>query len=270
MTISYNPIKRIASSILPKFIKQEILKQIYKGNRCFCPLCKSYLKSFLPSGIDAPVITDLQIVGAGFVEQDICPVCKSSYRQRSLLKIVETIRIDEIKPKTILHVAPEESLFSYIRKNINPEKYVLCDINPQRYPSIPNVVKIDITKTDFPDGSFDLILCNHVLEHIPNDRIAMCEIFRILAPNGLAFLQVPISLKLTNTYENPSIITDEQRLNAFGQKDHVRIYGLDYASKLKEIGFNVTFFSLKDKLSAAIINEIKANPEELFFICRKT
>ena len=104
------------------------------------------------------------------------------------------------------------------------------------------MVKMDITEIDYPDKSFNVIICNHVLEHIIDDKKAMNELYRVLKPGGWGILQVPMSLSLTTTYEDFSITDPTQREQVFGQSDHVRIYAIDYLDRLKESGFQVDPF----------------------------
>ena len=104
------------------------------------------------------------------------------------------------------------------------------------------MVKMDITDIKFPDGEFDVIICNHVLEHVVEDYKAMSELFRVVKPGGWAILQVPVSLVLETTYEDFSIIDTCEREKAFGQEDHVRIYARDYPNRLRRIGFDVKAF----------------------------
>ena len=102
--------------------------------------------------------------------------------------------------------------------------------------------QMDLAHIPFPDGTFDAIICNHVLEHIVDDLKAMAELHRVLKPGGWSILQVPISLSLRTTYEDFSIATPKEREEAFGQNDHVRIYGQDYVSRLERAGFKVNVF----------------------------
>jgi len=102
------------------------------------------------------------------------------------------------------------------------------------------MVKMDITDIQYPDASFDAIICNHVLEHVPDDRRAMRELYRVLKPGGWAILQVPYSEQITQSIEDPSITTPEARARVFGQEDHVRIYAKeDYLTRLEEAGFRM-------------------------------
>jgi len=103
-------------------------------------------------------------------------------------------------------------------------------------------LNIDLTQIPIPNSTFNAIICNHVLEHIPNDRRAMAELFRVLKPGGWAMVQVPISLYLVATYEDFSITDPMDRERAFGQNDHVRIYAMDYVDRLKQAGFAIELF----------------------------
>ncbi|GAG80186.1 unnamed protein product [marine sediment metagenome] len=137
-----------------------------------------------------------------------------------------------LKNKKILHVAPEENLSKYL-KNLSTS-YISIDLHDKDV-----MIKMDVTNLEFKDKMFDLILCNHVLEHIQDDIKAMKELYRVLNNNGLAILQVPISYQLEKTFEDFSIVEEKERLMNFGQEDHVRIYGQDYFDRLKSVGFQV-------------------------------
>ncbi len=136
----------------------------------------------------------------------------------------------------MLHIAPEQSFQERLSKRIGVG-YLTADLfNPAA------MVKMDITNIQYPDNTFDVIYCSHVLEHVENDQKAMKEFYRTLQPNGWAVLLVPILEG--PTYEDPSIIDPQERLKAFGQEDHVRKYGTDgvYLNRLKEAGFTVEVF----------------------------
>ena len=102
-------------------------------------------------------------------------------------------------------------------------------------------MKVAATDIGFPDEDFDVVICSHVLEHIREDRKAMKEIFRVLRPGGFAVLQVPLALDLEETQEDPSIVDEKERFEAYGQKDHLRMYGMDYPQRLEGVGFRVVF-----------------------------
>jgi SAM-dependent methyltransferase len=220
----------------------------------------------MPGGLDIPVLKDLDIIGAGYREYDYCPVCKASYRQRLIKIYLDKSNLLKSKPK-ILHIAPEECLYHLFRKN--SQKYICGDLFPELYSYYSNPIKIDLTELNFQDNSFDLISCNHVLEHIPNDIKAMNEIYRTLVPGGKAFVQVPISHKLSETHEDFSITTEKERLEAFGQRDHVRVYAKDYKDKLENIGFNVEAFSIEPE-SIRDFEKLSLEPREVLYIAKKS
>jgi SAM-dependent methyltransferase len=138
------------------------------------------------------------------------------------------------RPRTrLLHFAPEVSLTKPIRKLPNIE-YMSVDI-------VKNValMQADIQHLPFGDHEFDVIICSHVLEHIPDDAKAMSELHRVLTSDGVAYVMVPQDFDSATTYEDDTITDPLEREKAFGQDDHVRLYGRDFTDRLKRAGFNV-------------------------------
>jgi SAM-dependent methyltransferase len=131
----------------------------------------------------------------------------------------------------------------------------------------PADLRLDISDMDLPDGSFDLILCSHVLEHVPDDRAAMSELRRVLADGGLALLLVPYRADLP-TYEDPSIRSPLDRMQAFGQQDHVRIYGTDLVDRLRAAGFDVEDRTAADLFERATVERCELEAAEHLFFCR--
>jgi len=146
-------------------------------------------------------------------------------------------------------------------KNLN---YTTTDLN-----SPIADVKADICDLPFSDNEFDFIICNHVLEHIPDDTKAMQEIYRILAPGGSAILQVPYKADLKNTFEDDSITDSKERARIFGQYDHVRVYGMDYFSKLESIGFKVEAVDYTNRLTESEVEKYRLPKGELIPLCKK-
>jgi len=133
------------------------------------------------------------------------------------------------------------------------------------------MVNMDITDIQYSADSFDAVICNHVLEHIPNDRVAMKELHRVLRPDGWALLQVPISLNSETTYEDASITTPDGRERAFGQADHVRIYARDYVDRLRGAGFGVEVFDWRTQRGhfGGSENRFGLNGDERVFLAHK-
>jgi SAM-dependent methyltransferase len=166
------------------------------------------------------------------------------------------------RPVRLLHFAPERRLQRVLARHRNVD-YVSADL---RSPLAD--LHIDITDTGLAADSFDVIVCNHVLEHIPDDRKAMRELFRILRPGGWALLQVPIAASRDTTLEDVTV-SDADRLRLYGQTDHVRIYGKDYSKRLQEAGFDVRLRSIREKLGDDGIRRFGIIPDENLYVAGK-
>lgn len=123
------------------------------------------------------------------------------------------------------------------------------------YEFVSNFIEFDLTSSPFEDQAFDLIICNHVLEHISDEGLAIREIQRLMTSQGIAILQVPIAKKLDTTFEDTEIRTSSDRLNHYGQEDHVRLYGTDYKSRLERYGLSVAQINIYNKYERFGINE---------------
>jgi SAM-dependent methyltransferase len=205
------------------------------------------LRDFVFCGTESLVAEEKQIISAGRRKKE-CPICQSAERDRLVyLYVKDYLRLFESKNKiNILHVAPEDCLYPVFRKKINHQNYFCGDKFEAGYSYGDQVRYMDITQIDWEDDSFDLIICNHVLEHIPDDRKAMKELYRVLKPGGKAILQVPLSVVLAETYEDFSITDPADRIRIFGQRNHCRIYGQDYVKRLQESGFTVSLITVSD------------------------
>src|SRR5262249_12996211 len=131
----------------------------------------------------------------------------------------------------------------------------------------PADLRLDITDMDLPDGSFDLILCSHVLEHVPDDRAAMAEMRRVLAGGGMALVLTPYRPDQP-PFEDPSITSPVDRMVAFGQQDHVRVYGSDLVDRLGEAGFQVEDRTAADLFDRETVERMELDPSEHLFLCR--
>jgi predicted SAM-dependent methyltransferase len=210
------------------------------GLRYRCPLCRSWLKTFQPFGQALPVFTEKRVVGAGFRLNAVCPICHSLDRERLIYLFLRHRTNLFTNPNKLLHIAAEPRL-SYILKSNPAIDYLTADLQKESA-----IVKMDVTQMPFQDASFDAIICNHVLEHVTKDVEAIAELYRVLKPGGWAILQVPISLCLDTTFEAPSITSDQGRQEAFGQANHVRLYGRDFGNRLTQAGFALDIFSWAD------------------------
>jgi ubiquinone/menaquinone biosynthesis C-methylase UbiE len=128
----------------------------------------------------------------------------------------------------------------------------------------------DITKLNFKNNTFDLIICNHVLEHIIDDRTAMNEIYRVLKKDGIGILQVPIDKNLEKTYEDNTLVSKKQRAEHFGQYDHVRVYGKDYKNRLEDSGFTVNLIDYTNEIKDDEITKYGLIKGELIPIVKKS
>lgn len=242
----------------------------YAGNKYECPICGHHFRKMLPGGFDLPVIKEKQIIGGGYRENDICPYCKSTDRDRLVFLYLKYESNFFRNYNLVLHVAPEPSLYRFFKKMKNIQYYPVTKYQEGFYYD-KSVRKADLLDLNFEEGTFDWVLCNHVLEHIPEDAKAMSEIFRVLKPGGHAILQVPVSLKLKTTYEDIGITDPVEREKHFGQFDHVRIYGRDYPNRLEQAGFYVKIINQENDLMHVPppLNKYALNSKEKLFLCTK-
>jgi len=246
---------------------REIL--FYWGWKYHCPYCNGHFRKMLPGGIDIPVLTAKEVIGGGLRLNCFCPRCSSTDRERLLL-IYLKFKSDLFSRKRVklLHIAPEPNLRELLLSSSN-----ICYYSGDRFTehtAYPiDTIPLDILNLPFKDSLFDVILCNHVLEHIPQDTVAISEIFRAIKPGGWAILQVPISQILTKTLENNQITSPEDRERFFGQFNHVRIYGRDYKNRLDQTGFNVEVFNMAKEYGEDFIKRYAVNVKEDLYIAFK-
>ena len=227
-------------------IRRGIHRWRYSGGEYYCPICDSRISRYSVRGGIAS-----------------CPICESSERHRlDWLFLRNMTDLFDCTPKRMLHVAPE--LFFATRfKRIENLGYVSIDIEDPRAMNT-----MDITDITFPDHHFDAIYCSHVLEHIPDDRKAIAELYRVCKPEGWALLQVPITSPCT--VEDLAITEPEERRRAFGQEDHVRLCGLDYVERMSAAGFDVRVFSANDVASWENLDRMGVLRKDRYvFYCRK-
>lgn len=245
-----------------------LLRDLYRRVKYFgfkfkCPFCKGNFRKLIPSGSNFPVLKEKKVIGSGYRLNVVCPCCHSKDRERLIYLYLKNKTNIFSKNLKVLHVSPEEALQKILMAlpNIN---YLAANLNPQTA-----MVKMDITDINYKDNSFDVVICNHVLEHIINDEKAMSELYRVLKPGGWAILQVPISLLLTKTLEDPSITSPREREEIFGQDDHVRIYGKDYKNRLEKTGFCVEIYNFAKEFGERVSHKYGLITEEDLYICQK-
>jgi hypothetical protein len=187
-----------------------------------------------------------------------CPNCGSRERHRLLHLWITEGGADKLAGKRILHFAPEKAFMQRMRGN---SLYETADLVQAGV-----TYKADIADTKLCGAAYDVVIANHVLEHIADDRRAMREVFRLLKPGGLAVLSVPLNPTRQTTYENPAITSAAQRQAHFSAPDHVRYYGLDFADRLREAGFRVETFRATPEQEV----EYGLLRDEWLYIARKT
>ena len=197
-----------------------IRRRLAAGSARACTVCDSSVAGFRPLGSTV---------------EAWCPVCGSMpWHRLAWLFYRRCTGLFDDTPTRMLHVAPEEEFAARLARMPSID-YLPVDLDT-RAPMVKE--RMDVTAIDYPSDSFDVIVCNHVLEHIPDDRRAMREFHRVLRPGGWAALIVP--LQAEPTVEDPSCIDPAERERRFGQFDHVRIYGPDFAERLRDAGFDVS------------------------------
>ena len=175
----------------------------------------------------------------------------------------ETHFFDDSKPIKVLHMAPEQCFLKRF-KRLKHIDLITADL----YSPIVDV-KADICDLPFQDEEFDIVFCNHVLEHIVDDKKAMRELYRVLKPGGFGIFQIPQDYSRETTYEDFSITSPEERAKHFGQYDHVRVYGLDYFDRLRAAGFTVEEVNYSKRLSEKEIDRFRLMKDEILPVCYK-
>ncbi|WOD42347.1 class I SAM-dependent methyltransferase [Hwangdonia lutea] len=233
------------------YIIRPIVAFFLKGNKYTDPIDDKSFRSFLPYGY-------------GTQRNNVLSPSTLSLERHRLLWLYLKRETDFFSSeKKVLHFAPEQAFYKRFKKLKNLD-YTTTDLN-----SPLADVKADICNLPFKDNSYDVILCNHVLEHIPDDTKAMQELYRVLKPKGMAILQIPQDLNRVETYEDDSITDRKERAKIFGQYDHVRIYGRDYFDKLRSIGFKVEEVDYTSNLSAEAIEKYCLAKGEIIPVCYK-
>ena len=163
----------------------------------------------------------------------------------------------------VLHFAPEQEFYKRFKKQTNIEYTTTDLLSPLAD------VKADICNLPFEDNAYDIIFCNHVLEHIPDDTKAMKELFRVLKPGGMGIFQIPQDLSRASAFTDDTIVDQKERAKIFGQYDHVRVYGRDYFDKLRSIGFKVIEEDYTHKIAPELVEKYCLAKGEIIPVCFK-
>ncbi|WP_109851699.1 class I SAM-dependent methyltransferase [Aquimarina sp. AU58] len=233
------------------YIARPILSLFLRGNTYTDPIDGKSFSRFLPYGYGTQR------------DNVLSPSTLSLERHRLLWLFLAHETEFFTTPAKVLHFAPEQAFYKRFR-NLKHLDYTTTDLN-----SPLADVKADICNLPFIDNEYDIIFCNHVLEHIPDDTTAMQEIFRVLKPGGMAILQIPQDLNRDVTFEDNSITDPQERARIFGQYDHVRVYGRDYFEKLRAIGFKVDEVDYTNILSKECVTKYCLAPGEILPVCYK-
>ncbi len=226
---------------------------IYKGDRYTDPISEKSYRKFLPYGYS----------GRAKRKNVLCPGSLSLERHRLLWLYLKNKTDFFTRPHEMLHIAPEQCFYRIFKAQSNL-KYTTADLN-----SPIADVHMDLHKAPFNDNSFDVIFCNHVLEHVEDDAQCMRELYRIMRPGGWGIFQVPQDTSREKTYEDKTITHPEDREIHFWQKDHVRLYGLDFKTRLEKAGFEVIADDYINSFTPEEIDRYRLPAGELIYFCRK-
>ena len=251
-------IKRIYKILVPEKSRNKIRQNlnkiialIYYGNNYTCNCCNKSFRKFFPKG--------------NIKRENVrCPNCGSLERTRVLQHYLVNETDLFFRKQSVLHFAPESCLFNQL-KNLDIE-YVDGDINPANATHV-----IDITNIQYPDDYFDLVICSHVLGHVPNEARAIHEIKRVMKKDGIALIMTLIDRNRQKTFEDQQVVTEEERLLNYGERDLCRLHGRDFEERLQEQGLEVTCIDYAQQLprSVAEANRLGDGSRELIFKCQK-
>jgi SAM-dependent methyltransferase len=234
-------------------VVRPILAFLLKGNTFTDPIDGKSFRMFLPYGY-------------GNQRNNVLSPSTLSLERHRLLWLYlqnETDFFSATEQKKVLHFAPEQEFYKRFKKQKNIQ-YTTTDL----FSPLADV-KADICNLPFQDNQYDVLFCNHVLEHIPDDTKAMQELYRVLKPGGMAILQIPQDLNRATTFSDDSITDQKERAKIFGQYDHVRVYGRDYFDKLRSIGFTVIEEDYTKKIATELVTKYCLAAGEIIPVCFK-
>lgn len=233
------------------YVARPVLAFLLRGKTYTDPIDEKNFRMFLPYGY-------------GTQRNNVLSPSTLSLERHRLLWLYLKNETDFFSaPKKVLHFAPEQAFYMLFRNQKNLDYTTTDLLSPLAD------VKADICNLPFGDNTYDVILCNHVLEHIPDDAKAMQELYRVLKPGGMGIFQIPQDLNRATTFSDDSITDQKERSKIFGQYDHVRIYGRDYFDKLRSIGFEVNEVDYTSEIATDIVEKYCLAKGEIIPVCTK-
>ncbi len=250
---------RYALNTLPRpvlirlsYVFRLIAPILFRGDKVECPICNSKFSKFLSYGSDTALRPNV-----------LCPHCLSLERHR-LIWLYLNERTDFFTaPHRLLHIAPEQCFHDRFKK-LNNIAYITGDLVS---PLADN--HFDLHDIPFDENSFDVIMCNHVLEHVNDYRRCTAELYRVLKPGGWAIMQVPIDYHRETTFEDPAIITPGDREKHYWQKDHLRLFGRDYPEQLEKSGFRIASDDFVKTLPTEQVQKLRLQEGEILYVAGK-
>lgn len=226
---------------------------LYKGDKVECPVCEKSFSKFLSYGSEV-----------AHRENVLCPYDLTLERHRLMWLYLKNHTDFFTKSNLkVLHIAPEQCFHKRFKNQKNLD-YLTGDL-------VSPIADMHFDLHDIPleDNRFEVVFCNHVMEHVDDPIQCMKELYRVMQPGGWAIMQVPQDFNRAETYEDPTITSPEEREKHFWQKDHVRLFGRDYPQYLEKAGFEVEEFDIKKELSPDQIERMRLSQSEILYIARK-
>ncbi|MEJ6616990.1 MAG: methyltransferase domain-containing protein [Crocinitomicaceae bacterium] len=226
---------------------------LYKGDKVECPVCEKSFSKFLSYGSDV-----------AHRENVLCPFDLTLERHRLMwLYLKDHSNFFTAAKLDVLHIAPEQCFHKKFKKQANLN-YLTGDLV-----SPIADMHFDLHQIPLEDNRFDVVFCNHVLEHVEDAHQCMRELYRVMKLGSFGIMQVPQDYSRETTYEDDSITSPEEREKHFWQKDHVRLFGNDYPDWLRKAGFEVETFDVNKSYPAEIVSRYRLIPEEMIYIVSK-